>query len=107
MPQRDLNRIGVVVHPSRELDRALATLEGWAAQQHAEIVQLASPGQERTVAPEGEASACDLVVALGGDGTTLVALHAAAEAGLAVLGVACGSLGALTAVNAADLAAAL
>ena len=41
---------------------------------------------------------CDLVLALGGDGTTLAALHAAAPPGRPVLGIACGSLGALTAV---------
>ena len=40
----------------------------------------------------------DLVVALGGDGTVLSALRAAAPVGAPVLGVSCGSLGALTAV---------
>ena len=39
-------------------------------------------------------------MALGGDGTTLAALRAAAPAGCPVLGMACGSLGALTAVTA-------
>ena len=47
------------------------------------------------------------MIALGGDGTTLSALHAAAPAGRPVLGVACGSLGALSAVDADRLAAAL
>ena len=37
---------------------------------------------------------------LGGDGTTLAALHAAAPHRLPVLGIACGSLGALTATSA-------
>ena len=50
---------------------------------------------------------CDLIVALGGDGTTLAAIRAAAAAGRPVLGIACGSLGALTAVSAGDLAVAL
>ena len=48
-----------------------------------------------------------MIVALGGDGTTLAALRSGAEAGKPVLGVACGSLGALTAVTAADLEEAL
>jgi len=64
------------------------------------VVQLHSPGQEQEVAPRGEVGACDLVLALGGDGTTLAALRAAAPLGRPVLGIACGSLGALTAVTA-------
>ena len=60
------------------------------------VVQIRHPRSER-VAPAGEAADCDLVIALGGDGTTLAALRAAAPAGRPVLGVACGSLGALTA----------
>jgi NAD+ kinase len=97
------DRIALVVHPRRELGRALATLRGWADAQGAELVQLASPGQEQQVAPPGEVDGADLVVALGGDGTTLAALRAAAGVGLPVLGVACGSLGALTAVTADDI----
>jgi len=101
------DRIALVVHPSRDLRRALATVEAWAAEQEAELVQLDVPGQEQRIAPEGEPGTCDLVVALGGDGTTLAALHAAAPADRPVLGVACGSLGALTAVTADRLDAAL
>lgn len=101
------SRIGVVVHPHRRLDNALATLRDWAAAQGGEVVQLKVPGQEREVAPFGEAADCDLVAAMGGDGTTLAALHAAAPHGLPVLGVACGSLGALTATSASDLPEAL
>ena len=92
------DRIGLAVHPRRELDNALATVRDWAERQGAEVVQVAS--QEREVAPPGEAADCDLLIALGGDGTTLVALHAAAPVGRPVLGVACGSLGALTSVTA-------
>jgi NAD+ kinase len=47
------------------------------------------------------------VVALGGDGTVLSALRAAAPHDAPVLGVACGSLGALTAVPAEELERAL
>jgi NAD+ kinase len=94
------DRIGLAVHPRRRLDAALATVRDWAERQGAEVFQVDSPGQEREVAPRGEASVCDLVIALGGDGTTLAALHAAAPVNRPVLGVACGSLGALTAVTA-------
>src|SRR5829696_3509695 len=92
------DRIGLAVHPRRELDGALATIRDWAERQGAEVVQIA--GWEREVAPAGEAADCDLAIALGGDGTTLAALHAAAPVGRPVLGVACGSLGALTSVTA-------
>ena len=64
-------------------------------------------GQERRLAPEGDAAACDLIVALGGDGTTLAAIRAAARVDRPVLGIACGSLGALTATSADALADAL
>jgi NAD+ kinase len=99
------DRIGLAVHPARELGRALATVHGWAERQRAEVVQVAS--LDREVAPPGDAADCDLVIALGGDGTTLAALHAAAPAGKPVLGVACGSLGALTATTADRLEDAL
>ncbi len=99
------DRIGLAVHPRRELDGALATIRDWAGRQGAEVVQIAS--DEREVAPRGEAADCDLAIALGGDGTTLAALHAAAPVGRPVLGVACGSLGALTTTTADRLADAL
>jgi NAD+ kinase len=101
------DRIGLVVHPRRELSRALATVREWAERQGSEVVQVRSPGQEQEVAPRGEVGACDLVLALGGDGTTLAALRAAAPLGRPVLGIACGSLGALTAVTADQLEHAL
>jgi NAD+ kinase len=95
-----IDRIGVVVHPHRPLERALETLRAWTAANGADAVQIPIRGQERVVAPAGEAASCDLVLALGGDGTTLAALHAAAPHRLPVLGIACGSLGALTATSA-------
>jgi len=107
MPAADFDRIGLVVHPRRELGDALATVRAWAERRHAELVQVASPGQGQQVAPRGDAAGCDLVIALGGDGTALAALHAAAPGETPVLGVACGSLGALTAVSADRLEAAL
>src|ERR671919_467522 len=81
-------QLGLVIHPHRRLDGALQTIRDWAA----EPVDVAG---------------CDLVLALGGDGTTLTALHAAAPVSRPVLGVACGSIGVLTSVPAERLSAAL
>jgi NAD+ kinase len=106
-PGAPFRRIGLVVHPKRTIDDALRTVREWAGQYGAEVVQVADSGQQRTVADQADAASCDLVLALGGDGTTLAALHAAARADRPVLGVACGSLGALTAVSADQLRHAL
>ncbi|MEA2384703.1 MAG: kinase [Solirubrobacteraceae bacterium] len=106
-PALELKRIGLVVHPRREIDTALDNARAWAFANGAEIVQIKVSGQERVVADPGEIASCDLVLAVGGDGTALHALHAAAKVNRLVLGVACGSLGALTATAAEDLPEAL
>jgi NAD+ kinase len=94
-------RIALVVHPTRAISAPLETLERWAGTHGVEIVHiLTDGGRDRDVAPRGELEPGDLVVALGGDGTVLSALRAAAPHDAPVLGVACGSLGALTAVHA-------
>jgi NAD+ kinase len=103
----DLHRIGVVPHPSRAVARALETVRAWADRHGAALVQPRAPGAVQEAAPPCDAEECDVVIALGGDGTTLAALHVAAPAGRPVLGVACGSLGALTAVEASGVEGAL
>jgi NAD+ kinase len=101
-------RLALVVHPTRPVDRALATLTSWAAEHGVDVVQLAVEGKRhRQTAAPGTLGEGDLVVAVGGDGTVLASLHAAAAHGAPVLGVACGSLGALTAVAADGIAGAL
>jgi NAD+ kinase len=102
-----MRQLGVVVHPRREIGKALAALQEWSDAHGVALVQVPATGQEREVAAPGDAGACDLIVAVGGDGTTLAAIHAAAAVDKPVLGVACGSLGALTAVSADRLTAAL
>jgi NAD+ kinase len=92
--------IGLVVHPKRGLERALDAIVAWAGENEARVGQVAVPGQERRVADAVEASDCDVLVAVGGDGTALAAMHAGAKVSKPVLGVACGSIGALTAVTA-------
>jgi NAD+ kinase len=100
-------RLAVVVHPSRPLDRALATLEAWAARHRIDVVQASANEVEREVFRRAPLEAGDLVIALGGDGTALSALRAAAGVGAPVLAVACGSVGALSAVTGDDLGPAL
>jgi NAD+ kinase len=101
-------RVALVVHPTRSIAAPLETLERWAVEHGLDIVQIqALGGVDREVALRGELDSGDLVVALGGDGTVLSALRAAAPHDAPVLGVACGSLGALTAVHADQLDKAL
>src|SRR6202012_915949 len=100
-----MKRVGVLVHPTRPVQNAVEILERWTEDRGLELVQISTGGP--LVAPAGEVTACDLVAAIGGDGTTLKALHAAARTGTPVLSVACGSLGILTTVPENELRSAL
>jgi NAD+ kinase len=101
-------RVALVVHPTRAVDRALATLVLWADERGVPVAQLAVEGDAgRSLVAAGSLEPGDLVLALGGDGTVLSALRAAAPRDAPVLGIACGSLGALSAVKADGLAGAL
>jgi NAD+ kinase len=102
-----MQRVGVVLHPTRPVQNVLETLNRWAGTHGVEVVDLRARDSSVGVAPAAELAACDLIAAVGGDGTVLTALHAAAETDTPVLGVARGSLGALSAVSAAGLADAL
>jgi NAD+ kinase len=101
-----MERVGVLIHPTRPAQDAVEILRRWTEDRGLRLVQIPA-GEQPPVAPSGEVSACDLVIALGGDGTTLKALHAAARTGTPVLSVACGSLGVLTTVPENELGAAL
>lgn len=92
----------MVVHPTRAVLDAVEVLQDWTADRGLELVQIPT-GRQPTVAPPGEVGACDLVVAIGGDGTILKALHASARTRTPVLGVAYGSLGALTSLPTDEL----
>jgi NAD+ kinase len=99
--------VGIVVHPSRNLDGPLERLRGWADARGVTVVQVPVAGQNRRVAEPGDLGDCDLILSVGGDGTMLAAIRAAVSAGLPVLGVSCGSLGVLTTVAADTLPDAL
>jgi NAD+ kinase len=101
-------RLALVVHPSRPVTAPLETLERWGRAHELDVVQIPTDGgSQRELAPWGELQDGDLVITLGGDGTVLSGLRAAAPVDAPVLGVACGSLGALTAVHADGLEEAL
>ena len=95
--------VGLVVHPRRDIEPALHTVMEWAARHGMAVGQVRIPGQTRTVADPVDVASCDLVIALGGDGTALAALHAAAPVSRPVLGIACGSIGVLTSVHSGEL----
>jgi NAD+ kinase len=95
-----LRLLGLVVHPTRDLESALAEIRAWAAAHGLTLGQVRLPGHPREVADPVEPAACDLLLAVGGDGTALSALHAGGTASRPVLGIACGSIGALTSVTA-------
>jgi NAD+ kinase len=101
------SRLGLVVHPTRPVDRPLRELRSWAGVHDVEVVQIRAACQQRRVAEQGEAADCDLLVSIGGDGTTLGTIRAGAIAARPVLAVACGSLGVLTSVPASALITAI
>ena len=102
-----LRQLGLVVHPSRPVDEALREIEAWSSAHGVAVGELSVPERTRPVADPIDASDCDLLLGVGGDGTALSALHAGAESSRPVLGVACGSLGVLTLVRAERVKSAL
>jgi NAD+ kinase len=91
-------RLGLIVHPSRDIAAPLDELVRWADERGDDVVQIPIGGQDRRVADTGRPQDCDLLVSIGGDGTMLATIRAAVPARRPVLGIACGSLGALTSV---------
>ena len=101
-------RVALVVHPTRDVGRALDAVVRWTEERGVTLVQLAIDRDSgRSLAAGSTLEPGDLVLALGGDGTVLSALRAAAPRDAPVLGIACGSLGALSAVKAEEVAGAL
>ena len=103
-------RVSLVLHPRRDVTLAVDYVEEWA---HNAGIELS--GVEDPRLPAGArrcdvsmlAQDCDLVLALGGDGTMLGAQRLAAPLGVPVLGVNLGRLGYLTEVDAEKLPKAL
>jgi NAD+ kinase len=106
-PNSALRQLGLVVHPTRHIERALEEIRAWSSARGVAVGQVPVPGQTRQVADPVEGAVCDLLLGVGGDGTALTALHAGAAGSRPVLGVACGSIGVLTSVSAERVAWAL
>jgi NAD+ kinase len=97
--------LGLIVHPTRNVDEPRRAVLDWARANHTEVVEL--PLEAGETGHGDGAGRCSLIVTIGGDGTALAAIRRAATCGRPVLGVACGSLGALTSVPADEVARAL
>jgi NAD+ kinase len=94
--------VGVLVNPSGDCTPQLLTIETWARALGAEVVDLGTSAE-----PSGQDHECQLVIALGGDGTILRALQLSMENHAAVLGVNFGHVGFLADIHRNDLGAAL
>src|ERR1700759_4382821 len=103
--------LGLALRPERDLAGPLEQVRGWAQAYGVALAGLEGDGRlpdAVTQRPEASlARGCDVVLALGGDGTMLGALRIAAPHGVPVLGVNLGRLGYLTEVDAANLDSAL
>ena len=95
-------RVGVLVNPSGECAPQLAAIGAWARQNDVELVDLGTSAE-----PSGHDPGCQLVIALGGDGTILRALQIAMTEHAAVLGINFGHVGFLADIGRDDLGTAL
>jgi len=103
-------RLALALHPRRDVTEALERVVNWAAEAGIDLVGRDDPRLPGTILrrPDGDlACDCDLVLALGGDGTMLGAMRLAASHGVPVLGVNLGRLGYLTEVDGRNLPDAL
>ena len=102
--------VGVIAHPERDCATVFAGIRDWAAANDMRIVTPADPSPLSRLGeqvPDDVFAASDLLIAVGGDGTILLALAVAAPARLPVLGVNVGRLGFLAEVEPAMLPNAL
>ncbi|WP_030489241.1 NAD(+)/NADH kinase [Micromonospora chokoriensis] len=108
----DRIRLGLVLHPTRDVSPVVGTIVAWAAQHHA-VLAVREQDRHRVpepvrAVPEAElAHGSDLLISIGGDGTMLGALRMAVHDPKPVLGVHLGKLGFLVEVEPPDLPAAL
>src|SRR5437588_735979 len=61
-------RLGLVVHPTRDIHGPLGELRRWAGRHDAQLVQVSASCQQQRVADRGDTEDCDLLARLAGDG---------------------------------------
>lgn len=108
---RGTRRIGLVLRPHRDLDGPLRQIEAWAGDTGVALVGVDGddrlPPTVERVPEHALAVGCDVVLALGGDGTMLAALRLAAPHAVPTLGINLGTLGYLAEFDRAHLEQAL
>jgi NAD+ kinase len=102
----------MVLHPLRDIARPVERILAWARDHNVSVLGLESEisrlNCKAMPVPEHQmAEGADLLVALGGDGTVLRAMHLGGPHAVPVLGVNLGKLGFLAEVDIADLDSAL
>ncbi len=106
-----VRHLGLALRPERDLDHVLQKIRAWAAAHGVALAGLQGdarlPDEVARRPEESLAEGCDVVLALGGDGTMLGALRLAAPHRVPVLGVNLGTLGYLTEIDAGHLDIAL
>src|SRR5215475_4775273 len=107
-----MQAIGLILHPQRDSDAAVAAVLDWAARKGAQVLGIDSEIRRLNcaaiaVTPAELGQRADLVVSLGGDGTMLRAMRLADGQHAPVLGVNLGKLGFLAEVDVPDLPDAL
>ncbi|WBB46655.1 NAD(+)/NADH kinase [Verrucosispora sp. WMMA2044] len=108
----DRIRLGLVLHPTRDVSPVVDTIAAWAARHQVELTvreqdRQRVPESVRPVPEDQLPAGADVLVSVGGDGTMLGALRAAVPDPKPVLGVHLGKLGFLVEVEPPELPAAL
>ncbi len=100
-------RVSLVLHPRRDVTAAIDLVTEWARRTGTELAAVEDgrlPDDVRRCSIDDLTDGCDLVLALGGDGTMLGGLRLAAPRGVPVLGANLGRLGYLTEIDGEHLA---
>ena len=101
-PASETAAVGVLAQSASSCAAELLTIRAWATRYGLEVLDLGTSAE-----PNGVDTGCQLVIALGGDGTILRALQVAMAQHAAVLGVNFGHVGFLADIRGDELPDAL